>query len=116
MVFLSLCIPIFGQCRVPIVLIKIEVQDGYHMPVSDLTKDDFTVLEDGEEQQIAGFRQMNWPDEGTLQGQYEIAYYPPSDDGEFKKVRVRFRDTQHAKDQGLRLTHDPKGYYATFRD
>jgi hypothetical protein len=130
-VLLSLCMSTVGQVdrndtkpasgrgdrslTAQLVLIKIDVQGGYHMPVSDLAKDGFVVLEDGKEQEIVGFRQMSRPNEGTSPRQYEIAYYPPSDDGEFKKVRVRFRDTQHAKDSGLRLTHDPKGYYAILR-
>lgn len=134
-VFLSLCIPVFGRfagnetksqsgrgdqsliiCTVDLVMIEIEVQDGYHWPVSNLTRGDFVVFEDGKEQEIAFFQQKNLPETETSQGQYKIGYYPPSNDGEFKTVRVRFRDTHLSKDRGLRLTHDPKGYYANFRD
>ncbi|HLF83258.1 MAG TPA: hypothetical protein VI837_03695 [Blastocatellia bacterium] len=136
-VFLSLCIPIFGQaaradnksssvrdaedqplivCRVTLVMIDIDVRDGYLWPVSDLTHKDFSVFEDGKEQPIVFFGQKNVPNTGDSQGQYEIGYYPPSRDGEFKKVRVRFRAAKEAKDKGLRLTYYPKGYYATFSD
>jgi hypothetical protein len=133
--FLSLCIPIFGQfarddtksqdgrgdptlivCSYRLVMVELEVQDGYHWPVSNLTRFDFVVFEDGKEQEIAFFQQKNVPNTETSQGQYKIGYYPPSHDGEFKKVRVRFRDAKAAKDRGLRLTHDLKGYYASFRD
>lgn len=134
---LSFCIPIFGQvpqaekqsssgrrvddpqlvlCRVTLVMVDIEVRDGYLWPVSDLTHKDFSVFEDGKEQEIVYFRQKDEPNTENGQGQYEIAYYPPSNDGEFKKVRVRFRDATNAKDKGLRLVYSPKGYYATFRD
>ena len=133
---LSFCIPIFGQaprtdntpsqgrfgedrptsCFVSLVKVDIEVRDGYLWPISNLTREDFVVFEDGKEQTIVEFRQKNWPNIDGAPGQYEIAYYPPSRDGELKKVRVRFRDAKDAKDKGLRLTYYPKGYYATFDD
>jgi hypothetical protein len=137
LVFLSICIPIFGQgagdqtksspgqvddsqpviiCSTNLVIVEIEVQDGYRWPVSNLTKNDFVVFEDGNEQEIQLFQQETAPNTEGPQGHYEIGYYPPSKDGEFKRVRVRFRNTNDAKNNGLRLIHSPKGYYATFTD
>ena len=137
LVFLSICIPIFGQsagdqtksstgqvddsqpviiCSTPLVIVEIEVQDGYRWPVSNLTKDDFVVFEDGIEQQVAFFQRDTAPNTEDPQVHYRIGYYPPSKDGEFKRVRVRFRNTNDAKNKGLRLTHSPKGYYAAFTD
>lgn len=134
---LSFCIPIFGQaaqtdkqsssgrdgddqqlivCRYPLVMIDVEVRDGYLWPVSGLTYKDFVVFEEGKEQTIAVFQWKNWPNTDDAPGQYEIGYYPPSRDGEFKRVRVRFREAKDAKDKGLRLVSYPKGYYATFND
>ena len=136
-VLLSFCIPIFGQapqtdkqsssgrdgddqqltvCGYPLVMVDIEVRDGYLWPVSDLTRKDFLVFEDGKEQTIQFSRQKNVPNTEDGQGQYEMGYFPPSKDGEFKRIRVRFGAAKSAEDKGLRLTHYPKGYYATFGD
>src|SRR6202165_1449063 len=78
LVFLSICIPIFGQSAgdqtksstgqndgdqpliigsTNLVIVEIGVQDGYRWPVSNLTKDDFVVFEDGNEQEIQFFQQ-----------------------------------------------------------
>jgi len=104
------------RCGTSLVMIQVQVRDGYSWPVSDLTYENFVVFEDGTEQKIQFFRQKNAPGTDESPGEYEIGYYPPTRDGEFKKVRVRFRDTRDAKDRGLRLSHYPRGYYATFKD
>lgn len=97
-------------------IVQVQVRDGYSWPVSDLTLNNFIVFEDGKEQPIAFFRQKNVPGTEESAGEYEIGYFPPTRDGEFKKVRVRFRHTRDAKDRGLRLSHYPRGYYSTFKD
>jgi hypothetical protein len=99
-----------------LVMVDILVRDGYHWPVSDLTVKDFSVFEDGTEQEIQFFQRKDWPDAEAAPGQYQLGYYLRIKDGEYKKVRVRFRDAEVAKDKGLRLAYSPKGYYAIFRE
>lgn len=135
MVVLSTGLPIFGQapeadkqssgrggddqsviCRLELVVVDIEVRDGNHWPVSDLSREHFVVLEDGKEQEIQYFLRRNEPNTADGQGQYQIAYYPPSKDGEYKRVRIKFREAKDVRDKGLSIFFSPKGYYAILRD
>jgi hypothetical protein len=134
-VLLSISIPIFGQvpkpdknssqsrqgddeqlivCRWPLVVLDVEVRDAYLRPISNLTHMDFSVFEDGIKQKIDYFRQKNVANTEEMAGQYEIAYYPPSRDGEYKRVQVKLRDDNTAKDNRLKVINTPKGYYAIF--
>ncbi len=136
LVFVSFTVPILGQttrtdnkppaggdgtdqqlirCIYSLVVVNIEVRDGYGWPVSDVTHNDIVVFEDGEEQPIQFFQRKEVPNAESAQGLYEVGYFPPHKDGEFKKIRLRFREAEVAKEKGWRLVYQPRGYYATFK-
>jgi hypothetical protein len=91
------------------VMVQIEVTDRDGNDVADLTKNDFTIYEDGIKQEVQYWKNAG-PDKQNDQLRYELAYYPPGFrlDGEWRKIRAAV----HRKDnEKLNVQFTPKGYY-----
>ena len=99
------------RCPVYITVVKVKVSDQAGKEVSELTKDDFSVYEDGVKQQIVFWTSDGDTDAARIQPGYVMAYYPVnrSFEGKFRRIRVVVRAKGRAK---LKAEFTPKGYYA----
>ena len=98
---------------VTLTLVRVKVSDRTGKEISDLTKDDFVVYEDGVRQQLVFWtREDGDSDLEGIQSGYEIAYYPIKYpfDGKFRRIRVVV--IQAKGKNKLRVEFSPKGYYA----
>lgn len=98
-------------CRYRIISVDVEVRDSYSIEVTDLTKDNFTIYEDGEKQELIAFKRLESLEGNQPHTRYEVAYYFNSmkPDG-YRKVRVV---VQVEGKPGLKVKFSPKRYYAT---
>jgi hypothetical protein len=97
-------------CYVYMVVVRLHVQDQAGKEVSNLTRHDVIVYEDGVRQTIDFWMRDGDSETEGIQPGFELAYYPkPPFDGKFRRIRV----VMTGKDKGrLRVEFSPKGYYA----
>ena len=91
--------------------VKAEVRDRRGNEINNLTKDDFTIFEDGVKQSICVWRSNEWTDGQSGQAMYVIGYYPTQFEfnGELRRIRVSVRGQVKRK---LNVQITPKHYYA----
>ena len=99
-------------CPTYVTMVRVKVRDKTGKEVSDLTKDDFIVYEDGVRQPIVLWTSEDGDSDAEgIQPGYEMAYYPMKYpfDGKFRRIQVVVRPKRKDK---LRVEFSPKGYYA----
>jgi hypothetical protein len=99
-------------CRFYVRMVRVKVRDREGKEVSELTKDDFIVYEDGMEQPIVKWtREDGNSDKEGIQPGYEMAYYSLKYpfDGRYRKIHVEVVQRRKGK---VRVEYRPKGYYA----
>ena len=98
-------------CPVYVTAVRVKVRDQTGKEVSELTKDDFFIYEDGVRQPIVFWTDEWNSDTDGKQSGYEMAYFPMKYpfDGSFRKINVVVRPKRKRK---LKVEFSPKGYYA----
>jgi hypothetical protein len=99
------------SCPLYLVTVEVEVSDPRKEEASSLGRGDFTVYEDGVEQQIIFWAEAKGAGAGGVKAVYAMAYRPMIIyDGRFHKIRVVARGAGGRKLRVRLLT--PKGYDA----
>lgn len=92
-------------------VVKVNVTDLQGKEITDLTKDDFILYEDGVKQELQYWKRNVGPDRQPDQSMYEAGYLPDTRYfiGEWRKIRVKVRKQGETK---LKVQFSPNGYYA----
>lgn len=92
-------------------VVEVEVEDKQGKKVSDLSKDDFIVCEDGVRQELQFWQRRGALETESKQAAYKMGYFPSNQvfNGKFRKIRVEARTKDERK---LRVKFSPEGYYA----
>lgn len=98
-------------CRVLEVVVRVDVIDQQGKEITDLTKDDFIIYEDGVKQELQHWKRNVDPDRQPDQPMYEAGYLPDTRyfSGEWRKIRVKVRKQDGRK---LKVQFSPNGYFA----
>jgi hypothetical protein len=98
-------------CPVDVITIEVKVRDPRGKEASSLGRDDFTIYENGVEQQIRLWARIEGTATGDEEAVYAMAYTPVNlYDGKFHRIRVVARGTDKRKLRVKLLS--PKGYDA----
>jgi hypothetical protein len=98
-------------CNVLEVVVSANVTGRQGEEISDLTKDDFIIYEDGVKQELVDWKRNVGLDRQADQSMYEVGYSPNTRHfkGEWRKIRVVVRNQEERK---LKVEFAPSGYYA----
>jgi hypothetical protein len=98
-------------CRAFLAVVRVDVIDQEGKEITDLTKDDLIIYEDGVKQELYYWKRNVGPNKKPDQSMYEAGYLPNHRHfrGEWRKIRVVVRNQEERK---LGVQFAPNGYYA----
>jgi len=92
-------------------VVRVEVTDRQGKEITDLTKNDFIIYEDGVREELQYWKRNVGTNRQPDESIYEAGYLPDTRHfrGEWRKIRIEVRKQDERK---LKVRYSPNGYYA----